>query len=176
MAVTHQFVASRQEAFARDAKDGAHEVGEVEVTYRYNLALRVADRPANEPEVERRRRHAYTSLEHELPRCVEGPQVCDEPGVGASPLAAETRNDENFLAEYALVRRDNLEMRVPAPFDLEQAEAGGEVARNDACLHLIAVRQRYHRARGAHYQIVDGDDQAVVADQRASAAPVGAKY
>src|SRR5229473_6308911 len=177
MAVTHQFVAARQEAFARYTKDRAHEVGEVEVGYRYDLALRVADWPSTQPDVHGvgRRRHAYASLEHELPRRIERPQVRDEPRVGTFPLAAETRDDENFLAEHALVRRDNVEMRVAVPLDLEQGEAGGEVAGNDASLHLIAARQRHHGARRAHNHVVDGDDEAVVADQRASAAPVGAE-
>src|SRR6266849_4327576 len=92
MAVTHQFVAARQEAFAGYAKDRAHEVGEVEVGYRYDLALRVADWPSTQPDVHGvgRRRHAYASLEHELPRRIERPQVRDEPGVGTFPLSAET--------------------------------------------------------------------------------------
>src|SRR6266849_1293250 len=123
MAVTHQFVAARQEAFAGYAQDRAHEVGEVEVGYRYDLALRVADWPSTQPDVHGvgRRRHAYASLEHELPRRIERPQVRDEPRVGTFPLAAETRDDENFLAEHALVRRDNLEMRVAAPLDWSRA-------------------------------------------------------
>src|SRR6266849_2404245 len=177
MAVTHQFVASRQEAFAGYAKDRAHEVGEVEVGYRYDLALRVADWASTQPYVlpQCRRRYAYAALEHELPRRIEWPQVRDEPRVGTFPLAAETRDDENFLAEHALVRRDNLEMRVAAPLDLEQGEAGGKVAGNDASLHLVAVRQRHHGARRALNHVVDGDDEAVVADQCAGAAPVGAE-
>src|SRR5713101_8163178 len=160
MAVTHQFVAARQEAFAGYAKDRAHEVGEVEVGYRYDLALRVADWASTQPYVlpQCRRRYAYAALEHELPRRIERPQVRDEPRVGTFPLAAETRDDENFLAKHARVGRDNLEMRVAAPLDLEQGEAGGEVAGNDASLHLIAARQRHHRARRAHNHVVDGDE------------------
>src|ERR1700730_16703012 len=176
MAVAHQFVASRQEAFARDAEDRAHQVGEVEVGYRYDLALRVADRPSTQPDVRpHRRRYAYASLEHELPRRVEWAKVRDEPRVGESLLAAQARDDENFLAEHTLVRRDNLEMRMPASLDLDQAEAGREVARNDASLHLVAVRQGHHGARRGHYPVVDRADEAVVAHQRAGAAPVGAE-
>ena len=66
-------------------------------------------------------------------------------------------------------------MRTIAGIDLHEAQAGRKVARDDASGHLITVGHRDDHALRAHYHVVDGDDEAVSADQRARSAPVGAQ-
>src|SRR5579863_1450693 len=73
------------------------------------------------------------------------------------------------------MRRDRIDMRMAAAVDLQQPQAGGEIARHHARRQLLAVGERHHHRLRAHNHVIDGDDHAIVADDRAGAAPIGAE-
>src|SRR5580692_9910053 len=99
MAVADQLVATRKKALTRNAEDRADQFGKIQIGHGEQLPFRIDDRTAAQPDIQRRRGYADAALEHELPRRVEWAEIRDEAGVGAAPLAAEAREDQDVFAE-----------------------------------------------------------------------------
>src|SRR5580692_12326023 len=106
MPVLYQLVTHGEEALAGYAEDRAAQIGEVQVRDADDLRLEIADRPAAHPDVQRRRGDADAFVEHELPDRVERAEIGDDAAIGASLLAAETRDSERLLPGDAFFRRD----------------------------------------------------------------------
>ena len=170
-----QLVADGEKALARDAEDRAAQVGEVQVRDANHLRLEIADWSAAHPDVQRRRGDADAFVEHEFPDRVEGAEIRDDPAIGASLLAAETRDGERLLPRDTLVRRDHLDAGQLVAIDLQQADAGAVVLADDFRFELLAAGHRDDHVFRAEQQVMDGEDQAVGADDGAGAAAVGAE-
>src|SRR5262249_53865673 len=128
-----------------------------------------------ESEAQRLSGQANTTLDHKFPDRVEGAEVSDNSAVRAPLLAAQARDAEGFLAGYAAVGRNHLEMGQDARIDFEQSQAGAVVLADDPRFVLIAARQGHDYVLGAKQQIVRGQDQAVGANDGPGAAPIGSQ-
>jgi hypothetical protein len=82
---------------------------------------------------------ADASVEHELPYRVERPEVGDDSAVGASLLAAQTRDRERVLPDRAGLGRHHLYARQVLAIDLQQPKPGAVILADDLRFELIAV-------------------------------------
>ena len=139
------------------------------------MRLEIADRAAAHADAQRGGGDGDAFVEHEFPDRVEGAEVSDDAAIGASLLAAHARDGECLLADDAFFRRHDFDAGEFGAIDLQQADAGAVVLADDFRFELIAAGHRDDHVFRAEQQVVNGEDEAVGADDGAGAAAVGAE-